>query len=428
MVSAYMVAALLLSPILTLVALGMMALVTLTVQYNIVQAHRIGVAISDTSIELNATAIETMSGIQVIKSFTLEKVFGDKMRERSQIYGDTLYKERKNSSQTTIIQELSVFGMLAAMALVGVSVLHLDFAVIMALLFVLFRMAPRVSAVNLGRQSLAVSLAILGHVKSIMDETSEPSIVSGDRAFTGLKKSIELKDVQFSYGRGVPVLQDMAFTIESGKVTAIAGTSGAGKTTLVDLILRLYDPTEGSILVDGVDLKELDLSSWRRSIGVVSQDVFLFNETVAYNISLGRSDVTQKMIQEAAKQAYADEFIQQWPQGYETNIGDRGLNLSGGQRQRLALARAILLQPEILILDEATSSLDSESEKLIHDYMNEIRGKSTLIVVAHRLSTIRDADQIVVIENGKVAEQGDWDTLVAGSGVFANYYQLQANF
>ena len=134
------------------------------------------------------------------------------------------------------------------------------------------------------------------------------------------------------------------------------------------------------------------------------------------------------MIEEAAEQAYAHEFIKQCPQGYETNIGDRGLNLSGGQRQRIALARAILLKPEILILDEATSSLDSESEKLIHDYMNEIRGKATLIVVAHRLSTIRDADQIIVLEGGHVAEQGDWDTLVSSSGVFANYYRLQANF
>jgi ABC-type multidrug transport system fused ATPase/permease subunit len=193
----------------------------------------------------------------------------------------------------------------------------------------------------------------------------------------------------------------------------------------VDLILRFYDPVQGSIEVDGVDLKDLDLTSWRRSIGVVSQDIYLFNETIAYNIGVGRTDANIEQIVEAAKQAYAHDFIQQLADGYETKIGDRGWNLSGGQRQRIALARAILKRPEILILDEATSSLDSESEQLIQDYMKEIRNSCTMIVVAHRTSTIQDADKIVVLLDGVIAEEGDWDTLSAGSGLLANYHRLQ---
>ena len=426
-VSVYLTAAFLLSPALTAIALAMLLVVTITVQYNINKANRIGAAISRTSLDLNSSAVETLSGIHVVKSFILERLLGVKLSDKADVYGETVYQERKNSSQTTIIQEISVFAMLAGIALVGVSVLNLDFAVIMALLFVLFRLAPRVSTVNLNRQSLAVSLAMLHHVRVTMDETEVPTITSGEMPFVELQKGIELKDLSFSYNGGTPVLQKTGFTIEQGKVTAIAGTSGAGKTTLVDLILRHYDPDQGNILVDGVDLRELDLASWRQAIGVVSQDVFLFHDTVDYNISLGRPDVNQEDIQNAARQAYAHDFILQLPQGYDTPIGDRGWNLSGGQRQRIALARAILKEPEILILDEATSSLDSESEQLIHDYMNEIRGTCTLVVVAHRLSTIRDADRIVVLEDGKVVEEGDWDGLLANGGVFASYHRLQTN-
>jgi subfamily B ATP-binding cassette protein MsbA len=174
-----------------------------------------------------------------------------------------------------------------------------------------------------------------------------------------------------------------------------------------------------------VDLRELDLESWRKTIGVVSQDVFLFNDTVANNIALWRPEASQESIIEAAKQAYAHEFIQQMPEGYETTIGDRGWNLSGGQRQRLALARAIFSKPEVLILDEATSSLDSESERFIQEYINEIRGTRTLVVVAHRMSTIRGADKIVVLEEGKIVEEGDLNSLLAASGPFARFYRLQ---
>lgn len=422
----YLVAAFLISPSLTAVALGMLVIVTAAVQYNISKAKRIGAFMVKKSIEVNTGVVEGLSGIHVVKSFMLERLLRTDMEKKSEEFGDAFYREQKNISQTMVIQEMSVFAMLGGIAAVGVLVLSLDFALIIALLFVLFRLAPKVNGLNIGRQSLAVSLASLHHVRTTMDETSVPSITSGETPFSELHQGIELKDVNFSYNNGVPVLRETHFTIEKGKVTAIAGTSGAGKTTLVDLLLRHYDPSQGEILVDGVDLKELDLASWRGAIGVVSQDVFLFHDTVAYNISLGRPGVTEEDIKRAAKQAYAHNFVEQLPQGYDTPIGDRGWNLSGGERQRVSLARAILMKPEILILDEATSSLDLESERLIQDSLEEIKATCTLVVVAHRLSTVRDADRIIVMQDGKVVEQGDWDSLLRQDGVFARYQQLQS--
>ena len=209
-------------------------------------------------------------------------------------------------------------------------------------------------------------------------------------------------------------------------MTAITGLSGAGKTTLVELILRNYEYSTGNIRVDGSDIKDFQVNTWLGAIGMVSQDVFLFNESVLYNISLGRNDVSDDDVIDSAKNASADSFIRQLPDGYDTHLGDRGWNLSGGLRQRLSLARAILKRPDILILDEATSSLDSESEVLIQDYINHIKGSTTVIVIAHRLSTIQNSDRIVVLEEGRVVENGDWDSLVADSGVLAKLYKLQS--
>ena len=216
------------------------------------------------------------------------------------------------------------------------------------------------------------------------------------------------------------------FKIPKGSMTAIVGPSGSGKTTLIDLIVRLYDPTAGSVLIDDVDLKNLILGDWRQSIGVVSQDVFLFNDTVFNNIALGKPKVSKKDVTTAAIQAYAHQFIEAMPDKYETIVGDRGWNLSGGQRQRLALARAIVSRPQILILDEATSALDSNSEQLVYQCIKQLRGETTIIIVAHRLATIRDADHIVVLENGEVSQEGLWDYLIKEQGILTEFNKLQS--
>jgi len=273
---------------------------------------------------------------------------------------------------------------------------------------------------------LGPTMAALNAVRVAIAETENSLIVSGDTPFTKLQKTVEFRDVSFSYNEATKVIKSINFQLEHGKMTAMVGASGAGKSTLVNLLLRYNDPVKGQVLVDGVDLKELNLNDWRKSIGLVSQDVFLFNDTVGNNISLGRDEITEDRLQKAAQRAFAHDFIQQLPNGYNTMVGDRGWNLSGGQRQRIALARAILLDSDILILDEATSALDSESENLIQAYIQEIKGTRTILVVAHRMSTIQNADNIFVIQDGAIVEQGDWDSLLAGAGVFATYHKLQS--
>ena len=411
---------------LTGAAFALMLIVTLVVQYFVAVARRKTVIAVTRDRALQVSAIESLTGIHLVKSFLLEPMRSIAFKDRAGDIGDIQYQLAKNGSMMMLLQEISLFALIGAIVLMGVMVFDLGLAVIVALLFILYRLSPRITQLNALRITFASTLVAVQAVTEAMEEPANPKVVSGDRPFSGLKNGIELKEVHFSYDVTAPVLRGTCLNIGKGKMTAIVGASGAGKTTLMDLLLRFYDPVEGSILVDGVDLKELDLASWRKSIGVVTQDVFLFNDTIANNISLNREGVTRNRIVDATKRADAHEFIQALPNGYDTEIGDRGWNLSGGQRQRVALARAIVENPEILILDEATSSLDSETERSIQDYMSRTKGTSTLVVVAHRLSTIKDADKIVVIRDGKVVEEGDYATLIEEAGIFANYHQLQA--
>ena len=422
----YLVTALLIAPLMAVVALGTAAIVTISMQYYISKTASVAATLVSQENMLQNSGIENLGGIHVIKSFLLEPLRGADYRRNAQSVGHAHYTIGKYRSQMTVIQEISLFAIIGIIVFVGASVLNVSLAVIMALLFILYRSMPRISSVNTRRTQLVTVMASMHSVKLAMDQTASAKVVGGDAVFQHLTHGITLRDVSFSYDGITDVLKDTTFSIEKGRLTAIAGASGAGKSTLIDLILRFYDPVEGEILVDGVDLRELDLNSWRGSIGLVSQDIFLFNDSVAYNIGLGRPEYSIDDIKNAAQRAYAHDFIEHFPQGYETRIGDRGWNLSGGQRQRISLARAILAKPDILILDEATSSLDSESEQLIQKYMQEIRGTCTMIVVAHRLSTIQSADNIVVLQDGKIVEDGSWGKLLAADGVLANYHKIQS--
>ena len=240
-----------------------------------------------------------------------------------------------------------------------------------------------------------------------------------------LQRSIDLVSVDFSYVPGEPVLHDITLSIKRGETTALVGTSGAGKTTLADLISRFYDPTRGQLLIDGVDLRELKINSLRHRMAIVSQDTFIFNATVGENIVYGMENASDTDIIEAARLANALEFIQDLPNGFATTLGERGVRLSGGQRQRIAIARAILLNPRILILDEATSALDSESEALVQEALERAMENRTVFVIAHRLSTVRKADRILFIENGQIAEAGTHFELLEKQGRYEQFYAQQ---
>jgi subfamily B ATP-binding cassette protein MsbA len=243
-----------------------------------------------------------------------------------------------------------------------------------------------------------------------------------------IRGDVEFEGVWFEYNPGSPVLKDVSFRAPAGTTTALVGSSGSGKSTLISLVMAFNRPTQGVVRVDGRDLTDLRLMEYRRHLGVVLQDNFLFDGTVAENIRYGTPHATDEDIRRVAKIAHASEFIEQFEKGYDTIVGERGVRLSGGQRQRVAIARAILANPRILLLDEATSSLDSESEAMIQDGLRSLRRGRTTFVIAHRLSTIRSSDQILVLEGGQIVEQGSHDQLLAKDGRYKQLYDKQYNF
>jgi subfamily B ATP-binding cassette protein MsbA len=254
-----------------------------------------------------------------------------------------------------------------------------------------------------------------------------PSIrdAGGARELPRHRRSIEFKDVGFSYDGGVPVLIDLSLSIRAGEMVAFVGSTGAGKSTLLELVPRFYDVTSGSITIDGTDIRRVTLESLRRQISTVSQEVLLFHDTIANNIRYAKPDAGLGEVIEAAKAAHAHDFILAQPRGYDSVVGDRGTLLSGGQRQRIAIARAVLADPSILILDEAASALDAESEQLVEASIDALRGGRTILVAAHRLSTVRKADRIYVLEGGRIVESGGHQELMALNGRFRQLHDIQ---
>ncbi|HEY0750437.1 MAG TPA: ATP-binding cassette domain-containing protein, partial [Chitinophagaceae bacterium] len=266
--------------------------------------------------------------------------------------------------------------------------------------------------------------AAIARIEEVLKTTSTIDDNENGLQMTSFNQSIELKNVSFSYD-GVDVLRNINLIIEKGKTIALVGSSGAGKSTLADLIPRFHDVTSGALLIDGINIKEYSLRSVRNNISIVTQEPILFNDTIANNIRIGKQDASMEEIEVASKIANAHNFIRKKERGYETNIGDRGTKLSGGERQRMTIARAIVKNPPILILDEATSSLDTESERLVQDAINNMMQNRTSIVIAHRLSTIRHADEIIVLQKGEIVERGNHDQLMQKQGYYFKLVQMQ---
>ncbi|MFM8005470.1 MAG: ABC transporter ATP-binding protein, partial [Dolichospermum sp.] len=289
----------------------------------------------------------------------------------------------------------------------------------------LFRIIPITQDLNGVVAFLTTQSGAVENIKNLLKTDDKIYFQNGTLKFPGLKRSIDLVSVDFDYSPEQRVLHNITLSIKQGEMTALIGSSGAGKTTLANLIPRFHDASDGYIYIDDVDLQKFEINSLRRQIAVVSQDTFIFNTSVWKNIAYGTPNVTETEIKEAARLANALEFILEMPEGFDTQLGDRGVRLSGGQRQRIAIARALLRNPEILILDEATSALDSVSERLIQESLEKLSVGRTVIAIAHRLSTIAKADKVVVLEQGRIVEQGKYQELLEQKGKLWQYHQVQ---
>jgi ATP-binding cassette, subfamily B, bacterial MsbA len=323
-----------------------------------------------------------------------------------------------------LAESVSTF-ILISMIIIALVTGLMKVSALLTFFFVLFRIIPLTQDVNGVVAFLTTQAGAVENIKDLLKTDDKIYFQNGALRFTGLTRSIDLVSVDFAYNLDQRVLHNITLSIKQGEMTALVGSSGSGKTTLADLIPRFNDATDGYIYIDEVDIRKFDINSLRSKIAVVSQNTFIFNTSVWNNIAYGTPTATKAEIQEAARLANALDFVLEMPEGFNTELGDRGVRLSGGQKQRIAIARALLRNPEILILDEATSALDSVSERLIQESLEKLSVGRTVIAIAHRLSTIAKADKVVVIEQGRIVEQGAYQELLEQRGKFWQYYQIQ---
>ena len=374
---------------------------------------------------------ESLGGIRVVKAYTAEK------REELAFARGAHKLFRNIARSVTGVSAVSSFSALVIGAIAVVMIVIGGNAVqsgtmtlgdfLMYISFTFLLAMPIIELTAIGTQ-ITEAFAGLDRIREVMALTTEDELDQQKTPLPEIKGSIEFDNVSFAYEADVPVLKGISFTADAGTTTALVGSSGSGKSTILSLVLNFIQPNSGRILIDGKDLETVRLRDYRSHLGVVLQDNFLFDGTVLDNIRFANPEASLDRIKEVCRIANADEFIESFPEGYNTVVGERGVKLSGGQRQRIAIARALLADPRILILDEATSSLDSESEALIQEGLNRLRQGRTTFVIAHRLSTIRSADQILVVEAGEIVERGDHDRLVLLNGRYKQLYDKQYRF
>ncbi len=379
--------------------------------------------------EVKGRLTETLAGVRVIKGFNAE----DQENKTFEEGVDRLFQNVKKSLTATALMTSSSTFLLGIastgiMGIGGYKIMIGELTVGDFLSFTLllgFMIAPIVQMSNIGSQ-LTEALAGLDRTEELMNMTPEEEIEDRTTELGDIKGDIIFDNVSFSYEEGKEVLHDISFRAPSGSVTALVGSSGSGKSTIAGLAATFLNPKSGLITIDSHDISKVKLNSYRRNLGVVLQDEFLFEGTIRENVLFPKPDATEEELQKAVKAAYVNEFTDRFDDGLDTLIGERGVKLSGGQRQRIAIARAILADPKIIILDEATSNLDTESEALIQKSLGELMKGRTTFVIAHRLSTIKKADQILVIESGNIAERGTHDELIAAQGRYFDLYTYQA--
>ncbi|HMS33748.1 MAG TPA: ABC transporter ATP-binding protein [Ignavibacteria bacterium] len=380
--------------------------------------------------DITSTLDETLGAIRVVKAFGMEDYERNKFKKENETYFELLVRlSRKRALGSPISEFIGVITIVIILYFFGADIIKgqsdMTPGAFIFYLAIFFQMMPSLKLFGQMFNSYKEGTAAAERVFGLLD--TEATIVNSPDAviLTDFRNNIEFKDASFKYDKSEYILKNINLNIEKGKIIAIVGPSGAGKSTLVDLIPRFYDLTSGNLFIDGKDIRKVNIESLRKMMGIVTQETILFNDTIRHNIAYGENDIPMVQIIEASKAANAHRFIETIESGYDTIIGDRGVKLSGGERQRLSIARAILKNPPVLILDEATSSLDTESEILVQQAIERLMHGRTSIVIAHRLSTIQNADMIVVLEKGLIAETGTHSQLINTSGLYKKLYNLQ---
>jgi len=381
--------------------------------------------VQDAMAQVTSAYQETILCLKVVQGFCSERIESQKFGRLA----DNLYRNVMKWNRWSLglgpLMDSTGFLVLPGVLVAGKVFFNHSLGELISLIYAFSRVYGPVKSLarvnNELRTLQGATERVFGIMKTVPDIRERP----GAQDLPRHRESIEFRNVSFSYGPGVPVLQDVSLTIRAGEMVALVGSTGAGKSTLLELLPRFYDVTEGRITIDGIDIRDVTLCSLRSQIATVSQEVLLFHDTIADNIRYGHPEKGMEEVVEAAKAAHAHGFIMSQPLGYDSVVGDRGTLLSGGQRQRIAIARAILADPSILILDEAASALDAESETLVQEAIEKLRGGRTILVAAHRLSTIRKADRIYVLEGGRILESGSREDLMAIDGRFRQLHDIQ---
>jgi ATP-binding cassette, subfamily B, bacterial MsbA len=379
--------------------------------------------------DMASTLQETLAGIRMVKAYGREAAEAERFKESNKaFFGTTMKAIQVSSLGSSHIEVIGVVGVAVIIWYGGSLVIHGEmtpgaFFSFLAAMFMVFTPLRRLSGSN---NTIQQALAAAERVFGVIDLETEEGTDRGQLVMPPIARSVVYQDVTFLYeGQAIPALTDIDLVIQAGEMVAIVGSSGSGKTTLANLLPRFYDPTAGRVLIDGIDIQSFTLASLRAQIGIVSQEVVLFDDTVLNNIAFGRPHATEAEIVQAAKLAYAHDFVERLPQGYRTMVGEKGVKLSGGERQRLAIARAILRDPPLLILDEATSALDTESERVVQLALSNLMEHRTTLVIAHRLSTIQRADRIVVLDRGAIVEIGTHEDLLIRGGHYKRLHAMQ---
>jgi subfamily B ATP-binding cassette protein MsbA len=372
---------------------------------------------------------ENIAGGRIVRAFGTERFEEERFEQANSGYFRAFTRLRRVSAAAKPLSEYAIICVAVAIAWMGAREVFETHTLAPGRLFtfvgaLLGMLSPVKSLSELGG-TLAAGLGAADRVFGLLDTRAAIADAPHARPLAPFAHEIRYEQVGFEYREGQPVLHALDFTVRRGEVVALVGGSGGGKSTTLDLLARFHDPQQGRVTIDGVDLRDVTLASLRSQLGVVTQETILFHDTVAANIGYGLRDVPRERLEQAARAAHAHEFIERMPQGYDTVIGDRGVLLSGGERQRLAIARALLRNPPVLLLDEATSALDTESERLVQDALERLMRDRTVLVIAHRLSTVQHADRILVFERGRIVQQGRHEELLAVEGAYRRLHEMQ---